>query len=117
MQKRITIVAVVLSGALAATHVLSFDGLGGIGWSLCLPDDTTFAPMYSALGFLRVHAKMNREEVRGLLGEPFQIRVDDAQREYWLYARSASGTNYRVRTVVFGADGLVVQRISEFYVD
>lgn len=117
LRKRLLIALCGLTALLLAAHALAFDGIIGFAWSVALPDDTVFAAGYSAIGFLRVHSKMSRDEVRGLLGDPLQVRTDEEHREFWLYARSPKGSNFRVRTVIFGADGLVVQRMSEFYVD
>jgi hypothetical protein len=98
-------------------HVMHPDGLDGMAWSVFLGEDTRFASDYSALGFARIRQGMDHTAVRRLVGNPLQVRIDELGGESWLYTDSPSGSNFRVRTVTFDANGIVASRYAEFYVD
>jgi hypothetical protein len=84
--------------------------------------DTVYAAGFSDDRFLEIGSGMSESEVVASLGEPlerYQPRARDGPSSWNLgmrWSRSANDSDYSVRAVLF-KDGIVVQRLSEFYLD
>lgn len=89
--------------------------------------DTVFAAGFSDTAFLRVETGMKTDEVIRLLGEPLETYANQnatmghaADGLGWdtglRRSRSPGDSSYSVRAVLF-RNGLVLSRVSEFYVD
>ena len=109
-------ILIVLVGV--TVHKTSLDGLDGLFWSLLFEEDTRYAPGYSEAGFYKIKHGMTEAEVKRLLGEPLMVDPPDSRRNYtyWRYSESPKDTHYRQRFIRF-QNGIVTERISEFYVD
>jgi hypothetical protein len=60
------------------------------------------------------------EKVRQALGEPLRIRTgvyDGKRLTYWMYTISPTKSDFHERWIIFGEDGRVKERVSEFYLD
>ncbi|HEX7449403.1 MAG TPA: hypothetical protein VF306_17740 [Pirellulales bacterium] len=100
----VTVSAVAMFGAL---NVHPLDWFLGVA----LNEDTIYSPQYTAVGWWRVQPGMARNEVQRLLGPPLR-----EQGETWEYTRYGPSENYHRREVRF-ANGVVVEKVAELYVD
>ena len=103
-----------LAGLAVGFHMYSLDGLDG--WFLYAldPSDarTIYGRDYTDAGFRSVHLGMSEEDVTFRLGDPLS-RYDG----YWWYSNQATPTsNYHRRMMNF-QNGVVVEKISDFYID
>jgi hypothetical protein len=118
--RRIRLAVAVLAaiGVTASLPALLLDGWPDPLWALVLGDDTEYAPQYSALGYWRIRPGMTQDDVLRLAGAPLErYPITRApNQEGWRWTRSPRDSSYRVRVVIF-ANGRVVQKVSEFYVD
>lgn len=100
----VTFVLGVLVGAVfGGGAVLRYYTLDGIwGWFFSsLGDDTEYAPGYSDHGFRRIRIGMTEQEVLSLVGPPLARGPMRGTNQTWVWSRSPSDGNYRVRTVIF----------------
>lgn len=84
--------------------------------------DTVYAAGFSEDRFLKIVIGMSESEVVTLLGEPLDRYHPQAGNgpSIWnmgmRWSRSANDSDYSVRAILF-KDGVVVDRLSEFYLD
>lgn len=98
-------------------QIVTPDGVHGSTFLFLVGDDTAYAPGFTESRFARVHVGEPGAEVRRVLGEPLDVVVvTEARLETWHYTRSPGGRHYRLRAVVLEG-GIVVDKISEAYVD
>ena len=109
-------IAALLLLTLVVVHVLSVDGLHGRLLSLCRITDTEYAKGYSDLRFRQISVGDTQERVVDVLGEPLIKGKSRNRGEWWNYSRSPGSTHYLYRGLQL-KDGVVVAKISHFYVD
>lgn len=80
-------------------------------------DDTRYAPRYSYGTFRSVRPGTTATQVVELLGEPLSKHSLPRERTGWYYSAPGSSQDYRVRALIFSADGRVVARESDCYLD
>jgi hypothetical protein len=116
MRRRRWSSAGVAAAFLAALLTLPLDGWPWLLEPLLGGDDTEFASTYSPLGFWMIHRGMTSREVLRCAGEPLERYPLASGGEGWRWSRSPHSGNYRCRVVLF-ADGRVVDKHSECYID
>jgi len=105
------------AAALFGLQITVQDGMHGSLFLFFLGDDTAYAADFTELRFARVDVGESSAEVRRILGEPLDIiAVTESRLETWHYTRSPSSHHYRLRAVVLEG-GVVVDKLSEVYVD
>jgi hypothetical protein len=118
--KKLGVVGVAGAMVLLALHLYLLDGINGWVFSKLAVggEDTQYASGYTDSAFRAIRVGMPKEKVRELLGPPLDVGTSDPPKrlEIWRYSWSPSDTNYRIR-VVHLRDGVVVDKVSEFYVD
>ena len=117
--KRLVVVGLAGLLVLLALHVYLLDGIDGWFFSKLAVggEHTRYASGYTDSAFRSVRVGMSKDEVLGLLGVPLNTWFLDPERlEVWAYTLSPSDSSYRIRVVHF-REGLVVHKVSEFYVD
>lgn len=80
-------------------------------------DDTRYATRYSHSAFRLVRPGTTATQVEQLIGEPLSKHGLSRGRTGWYYSAPGSSQNYLVRAVIFSADGRVVARESDCYLD
>lgn len=86
-------------------------------------DRTQWAPHYSESKFLSIHTGMTADDIKGILGEPLEIKhVQD--NIYWHYTVGPNGKSQsnadgstHVRGIGFNEKMIVVNKLKYFYVD
>jgi hypothetical protein len=79
---------------------------------------TTYAPGFREEAFRSLTVGMSEKDVRKALGEPLARRDIGGGRSVLYYSQQAtSRDNYLVRNLVFDAQGRLLERRAEFYVD
>lgn len=92
--------------------------LGPVLLPLIYDEHTTYAPGFSEEAFRSLKAGMLEEDVRKALGDPLTRRTISGGRSVLYYSQqTTSRDNYLVRTVVIDAQGRLLDRHAEFYVD
>lgn len=122
MRRRLKVLGIAaLASAAAALGLDSYllDGVDGWFFSKLAVgvEDTQYASGYTDGGFRAIRIGVSKEEVLGILGSPLKVWSDDREGlEIWGYTSTPSDSNYRIRVVQFRG-GVVVGKVSEFYVD
>ena len=122
MRRRLKMLAIaaLVSGSVAlGLDSYLLDGIDGLFFSkLALGgEDTQYASGYTDGGFRAIRIGVSKEEVLGILGSPLKLWPDEHEGlEIWGYTSTPSDSNYRIRVVQFRG-GVVVDKVSEFYVD
>ncbi len=92
--------------------------LGNLILPLIEDHDTEYAQGYSEEVFRSLGLGTDRETVEDLLGSPLFLRNFPNGMTYWYYSRHGKQSeNYFVRITVFDAEGNLVERHSDFYLD
>ena len=109
------VILVAMARSVIADCIL--DGPRGIIAAILMADSTVYSDGYSSLGFLRIKNGMTSDDVIGLVGIPlYQGRDCHEEGVLWVYGTTDTDSSYHVRTVVL-VKGIVVGKISEFYID
>jgi outer membrane protein assembly factor BamE (lipoprotein component of BamABCDE complex) len=107
------VLAVIVWVQMAAT---SLDGVSGAIISIPFHDTTVYAPNYTDAAYRRIKVGETEEDVRKMLGEPFEHDSPDGYVARWRYAKSRSDSHYRMRQVSF-KNGRVVSKEHYLLVD
>lgn len=80
--------------------------------------DTRYAPGYKEEVFQTLRSPASQDEVHALLGQPLAKRRLADGRWMWHYSEPGPKTqDFVLRILEFGADGRLLKRHAEFYVD
>lgn len=112
------IVGLALLCAFAGAHYYLLDGLDGFIWSRMFQEDTRYSEKYSDAAFRKVHPGMTQTALTELLGPPLRTYSPTSERDMttlW-FSESPNDSHFRVRSVDL-RDGIVIHKLSEFYVD
>ncbi len=87
--------------------------LNPLDWFLgvALNEDTIYSPQFTAMGWWRVQMGMTPNEVQRLIGPPLRKHGST-----WKYTSYGPSETYHRREVRF-ANGVVVEKVAELYVD
>jgi hypothetical protein len=120
--RRIAIVVLAFLGAAVVANRLLPEGLTGLALSIAFSGEevTKYAPSYSGFTFWRLRTGSTQEEVVRRLGEPLEKSegtYGGKRLLFWKYTTSPTKSHYHQRWLIFGNNGRVEEKVSEFFVD
>ena len=112
---------VIVGEAARVPDLVALEGIWGTtDHVLSLGGDSDFAPAYSDSAFRAVNVGAREAAVVAALGPPLETYTAPNDEAAWTmgmrWSRSRHSGSYSVRYILF-KDGLVVRRVSEWYVD
>ena len=85
---------------------------------LLFEERTTYVAGFSEEAFHALPAGSNEEVVRRSLGHPLSVReLADGRRILYYSQQASPRVNYVVRNIVLDAQGRLIERHAEFYLD
>ncbi|MDA3875425.1 MAG: hypothetical protein PF795_15870 [Kiritimatiellae bacterium] len=109
------VIGSILLVATGLNHWL-IDGLEGVVWGTIFEEDTEYAEGYTGMRWRKLRVGMTDEQVISIIGEPLNTWTNKNSTVGMSWSQSPGDTHYRSRVLTF-ADGSVIRKHMEFYVD